>query len=156
MAVVTVSAMTQLQLSLAGIGVAEATEVPLRCPMMARRWVPAAAGRTAAVAATQLARGREAPSKLLFAGDIGNLAIRSGTAPILQRASSLFWETERPGSGRGCRHTISGAAYLVDSGAVYTGSVLPHSSEDPPSSPHIAAADRSPIPCWGWADMQIS
>ena len=49
---------------------------------------------------------------------------------------------------------LSGAAYLVDLGTVY--SILPHSSDDPPSGPHIAVADGSPIPCWGWADMQIS
>ncbi len=49
---------------------------------------------------------------------------------------------------------ISGAAYLVDSGPVY--SVLPHSSVDPPSGPRIAAAEGSPIPCWGWADVDIT
>ncbi len=49
---------------------------------------------------------------------------------------------------------ISGAAYLVDSGAVY--SVLPHSSVDPPSGPRIAAADGSQIPCWGWEDVDIT
>ena len=59
----------------------------------------------------------------------------------------------KPGRLGLLKDDISGVTYLVDSGAVY--SVLPHSSDDPPSGPHIAAADGSPIPCWGWADVQI-
>ena len=41
----------------------------------------------------------------------------------------------------------SGVSYLVDTGAVY--SVIPFSSSTPPSGPKLAAADGSPIPCWG-------
>ncbi len=42
---------------------------------------------------------------------------------------------------------ISGVSYLVDTGAVY--SVIPFTSTDPPVGPTLAAADGSPIPCWG-------
>lgn len=47
----------------------------------------------------------------------------------------------------------SAVQYLVDTGSVY--SILPHTSTLPPSGPKIMAADKTPIPCWGWKRMTI-
>ena len=60
----------------------------------------------------------------------------------------------QPGHLSLLRDEISRAAYLVNSGTVY--SVLPHSSVDPPSGPRIAEADGLPVSCWGWVDIEIT
>ena len=39
-------------------------------------------------------------------------------------------------------------SFLVDTGSVF--SVIPHTSTEPASGPKIAAADKTPITCWGW------
>ena len=71
-----------------------------------------------------------------------------------QAAVAVTAEPGLPGRLGLLRDVASGVAYLVDSGAVY--SAMPHTSEDPPSGPRIAAADGSPIPCWGWENVVIS
>ncbi len=52
------------------------------------------------------------------------------------------------------RDTVSGVAYLIDTGAVFC--VLPHSSSEPPSGPRISAADGFNIPCWGSIVVEVA
>ena len=47
----------------------------------------------------------------------------------------------------------TGDKFLVDTGAVF--SVLPFSSDEPPTGPRINTADASPIPCWGWVERRL-
>ncbi len=44
--------------------------------------------------------------------------------------------------------------FLVDTGAIFL--VLLHFSEDPPFGPKLAAADGSPIACWGWQELTLA
>jgi hypothetical protein len=60
----------------------------------------------------------------------------------------------RPGRLAVLRDTSSKVIYLVDTGAVY--SVIPHISTSTPTGPAITAADRTPIPCWGWKIVIVS
>ena len=48
---------------------------------------------------------------------------------------------------------VTGDKLLVDTGAVF--SVLPFSSDEPPTGPRITTADASPIPCWGWVERRL-
>lgn len=48
---------------------------------------------------------------------------------------------------------VTAVQYLVDTGSVY--SILPYTSSLPPRGPKIMAADKSPIPCWGWREVKI-